>query len=133
MDRALRLLSIKNWQILHTTFPVPTPTVFQRNPCATRQSPALSTTPPHMVREASISALSLDGRLAAKVIRQRVKERIAALSEEQKNKPDSSDDGAGSGSTRVPGLGIVMANGYVFYLAHTYTCLCDRVRLCTLI
>lgn len=62
----------------------------------TMQSPTLSTTPTHMVREAAIPALSLNGRLAAKVIRQQIKERIAVLS--------------GQGE-RVPGLGIVMANG----------------------
>lgn len=72
------------------------------------QSPTLSTTPAHMVREAAVPALVLDGRLAAKVIRQRVKDRITALAEEG----DQGADTIGCGS-RVPGLGVVMANGYV--------------------
>lgn len=61
-----------------------------------------------MVREAAIPALSLNGRLAAKVIRQKIKERIAVLADEGAG----NGDGTGSGG-RVPGLGIVMANGWV--------------------
>lgn len=62
------------------------------------KSPSLSTTPTHMVREAGIPALRLNGKLAAKIVRQQVKERISALAE-------TKDIG------RAPGLGIVMANG----------------------
>ena len=61
-----------------------------------------------MVREAAVPALPLNGKLAAKVIRQQIKERIAAIAKEG----DQSGDGTGGGS-RVPGLGIVMANGGV--------------------
>ena len=72
------------------------------------QSPTLSTTPAQMVREASIPALNLDGRLAATVINNQVKDRIAVLSKEG----GRSANGIGSGG-RVPGLGVVMANGWV--------------------
>lgn len=77
------------------------PTYFRSLPRPCTQSPALSTTPTHMVREAGIPALTLNGKLAAKVIRQQVKERIATLA--------AKSDGKG----RAPGLGIVMANGCV--------------------
>lgn len=70
------------------------------------QSPTLSTTPTHMVREAAVPALSLNGKLAAKVIRQKIKERIAGLAKEG----DQSSDGTVCAG-RAPGLGIVMANG----------------------
>lgn len=62
-----------------------------------------------MVREAAISALPLNGRLAAKVIRQQIKERIAVLAGDG----DKNGDRTGAGGGRVPGLGIVMANGWV--------------------
>ncbi|CAM9684180.1 unnamed protein product [Ascophyllum nodosum] len=61
------------------------------------KSPTLSTTPTHMVREAAIPALPLNGKLASKVIRRQVKDRISSIS--------ANNEG------RVPGLGIVMANG----------------------
>ena len=64
-----------------------------------KQSPTLSTTPTHMVREAAIPALPLNGKLASKVIRRQVKDRISSIS--------ANNEG------RVPGLGIVMANGCV--------------------
>lgn len=70
------------------------------------QSPTLSTTPAHMVRESSIPALTLDGRRAATVIKNQIKERIDVLVKEQ----DQSNGGIGC-ARRVPGLGIVMANG----------------------
>ena len=75
------------------------------------QSPTLSTTPTHMVREAAIPALSLNGRLAAKVIRQQIKERIAVLAGEGQQSGNGACGGGDGG--RVPGLGIVMANGWV--------------------
>lgn len=61
-----------------------------------------------MHKEASVPALPLNGVLAAKVIRKRIKGRIAALSQAEKE-----DGGAVGESGRVPGLGIVMANGCV--------------------
>lgn len=74
------------------------------------QSPTLGTTPPHMHRETSMPALPLNGALAAKVIRKRIKERISSLT----RPPAASSDGGEAGITaRPPGLGIVMANGYV--------------------
>lgn len=51
-----------------------------------------------MVREAGIPALPLDGKLAAKMIRAQVKEKVGAVSAKM---------------GRPPGLGIVMANGCV--------------------
>ena len=56
-----------------------------------------------MVREAAIPALPLDGRLASKVIREQVKDRISAITDKAEG--------------RVPGLGIVMANGFVSLFA----------------
>lgn len=74
----------------------------------TMQCPTLSTTPTHMVRESAVPALSLNGRVAAKVIRQQIKERIALFADEG----EKSGGGTCCGG-RVPGLGIVMANGWV--------------------
>lgn len=80
----------------------------------TTQTPTLSTTPTHMVREAAIPALPLNGRVAAKVIRQQIKDRIAILAGGGDQSRSDGTDGAG----KVPGLGIVMANGWVCRLVN---------------
>lgn len=69
----------------------------------------LSTTPPHMHGEAAVPALPLDGVLAAKVVKKRTKQRISTLYQSEK---DGGGEVAGKAG-RVPGLGIVMANGCV--------------------
>lgn len=64
-----------------------------------------------MVREAAIPALPLDGKLASKVIREKVKDRISAI--------------AAKADGTVPGLRIVMANGFVLFFGS-----CSFVRAC---
>eukprot|EP00903_Cladosiphon_okamuranus_P006434 g6295.t1 len=69
--------------------------------------PTLSTTPPHMHGETAVPALPLDGVLAAKAVKKRIKERITNLCRAEQEGGGEMASEAG----RVPGLGIVMANG----------------------
>lgn len=62
--------------------------------------------------EATVPALTLNGVLAAKVVRKRIKERIATLCQAETEESGEAAEETGG----VPGLGIVMANGFVYLL-----------------
>ena len=70
-----------------------------------------------MHRETSMPALPLNGALAAKVIKKRIKERISALASPAaaSSTGETQVEGEEEEGARAPGLGIIMANGCAFF------------------